>query len=433
MEKQYSGWARNKFLKCKTYTPKSLSDLRKLKNCQFIPRGMGRSYGDSSLKKDSILLTKNLNKILKLDLKKKIIEVESGIKIKDLLKFIVPKKLFLPVTPGSKYISIGGMVAADVHGKNHHICGSFRHHIIELKIVNEKGEILTCSKNKNKNLFNYSIGGMGLTGVIYSCKFKLIKINSDLILQEKFKTENLKDTILKLKQSNKWEYNVGWIDTSAKNHKLGRSIIFKGKHIKTTKKNLLSFEEKTILTFKEIFPNWLMSQFIIKILNFFYYLLSYPKRSNVKIDDFFYQLDKIKNWNLIYGSKGFISYQLVVPEKNSYFAIQKILKTLVDNKCFSFVSVIKFLGRKDGFNSFGIKGFTLVFDFPLYKNIYSVLKKINKIVKANNGGIYLCKDSFLSNTDFKKMNSGFQSKEFRSIRRIKKKFFYSEQSKRLKI
>ena len=176
-----------------------------------------------------------------------------------------------------------------------------------------------------------------------------------------------------------------------------------------------------------------MSQFIIKILNFFYYLLSYPKRSNVKIDDFFYQLDKIKNWNLIYGSKGFISYQLVVPEKNSYFTIQKILKTLVDNKCFSFVSVIKFLGRKDGFNSFGIKGFTLVFDFPLYKNIYSVLKKINKIVADNNGSIYLCKDSFLSNADFKKMNSGFQSKEFRSIRRIKKKFFNSEQSKRLKI
>ena len=433
MEKGYSGWARNRFVKCKTYAPKSLFDLRKLKDYQFIPRGMGRSYGDSSLKKNSILLTKNLNKILKLDLKKKIIEVESGISIKDLLKFIVPKKLFLPVTPGSKYISIGGMVAADFHGKNHHISGSFRHHILELKIVNEKGEILTCSKKQNKNLFNYSIGGMGLTGLIYSCKFKLITINSDLILQEKFKTKNLKDTIIKLKQSNNWEYNVGWIDTSAKNLKLGRSIIFKGKHIKTTKKNILNFDEKKILNFKDIFPNWLMCGLIIKILNFFYYLLSVSKRSIVKIDDFFYQLDKIKNWNLIYGSKGFISYQLVVPEKNSYFSIQKILKILVDNKCFSFVSVIKFLGRNDGFNSFGIKGFTLVFDFPLYKNIYSVLKKINKIVKASNGNIYLSKDSFLSYADFKELNSGFYSKKFRSIRRNKKKFFNSEQSKKLKI
>lgn len=433
MEKLYSGWARNKFLKCKTYTPTSLSDLRKLKNYQFIPRGMGKSYGDSSLKKNSILLTKNLNKILKFDLKKKIIEVESGIKIKDLLKFLIPKKLFLPVTPGSKYVSIGGMVAADVHGKNHHVCGSFRHHILELKIVNEKGEILICSKNKNKNLFNYSIGGMGLTGVIYSCKFKLIKINSDLILQEKFKTENLKNTIVKLKKSNNWEYNVGWIDTSAKNLKLGRSIIFKGKHIKVAKKNILSFDEKKVLTFKDIFPNWLMCRFIIKLLNFFYYLLNHPKRSIVKIDDFFYQLDKIKNWNLIYGSKGFVSYQLVVPEKNSYFSIQKILKILVDDKCFSFVSVIKFLGRNDGFNSFGIKGFTLVFDFPLYKNLHLVLKKINKVVIANNGKIYLCKDSSLNSTDFKKMNTGFHSKEFCSIRKNKKKFFNSEQSKRLKI
>ena len=175
---------------------------------------MGRSYGDSSLKKKSILLTENLNKLLSLDIKNKIVEVESGIKINDLLKILIPKKLFLPVTPGSKFISIGGMVASDVHGKNHHNKGSFRHYIEELKIIDEKGKIHICSKKKNKNLFNYTIGGMGLTGIIYSCKFKLISIKSDLILQEKIKTNNLKQTIKKLKESKGWEYNVGWIDTS---------------------------------------------------------------------------------------------------------------------------------------------------------------------------------------------------------------------------
>ena len=433
MEKLFSGWARNKFINCKIYKPKSLLDLKKFKYKSLIPRGMGRSYGDSSLKKKSILLTENLNKLLSLDIKNKIVEVESGIKINDLLKILIPKKLFLPVTPGSKFISIGGMVASDVHGKNHHNKGSFRHYIEELKIIDEKGKIHICSKKKNKNLFNYTIGGMGLTGIIYSCKFKLISIKSDLILQEKIKTNNLKQTIKKLKESKGWEYNVGWIDTSAKYSSLGRSIIFKGKHVNKHITNNLKFSENSSLDITIKFPSFLMNYFTIRFLNFFYYLLNFKKKSYVKINDYFYQLDKIKNWNLIYGKKGFISYQLVIPEKKSYFAIKQILEILIKNNCFSFVSVIKFLGRNDGYNSFGKKGYTLVFDFPIYKNIYLVLKKVNEIVIKNNGNLYLCKDSILNRHDFKKMNNLFYDKKYQKIRKSKKKYFYSEQSYRLDI
>ena len=295
MKKQLSGWGRNKFINCNIYKPKNLKDLKKIKYSGLIPRGMGRSYGDSSLKKKSILLTENLNKILTFDFKKKVIEVESGLKIVDLLKILIPKKLFLPVTPGSKYISIGGMVASDVHGKNHHQNGSFRHHIIELKIIDEKGQMQTCSKHKNKDLFNYSIGGMGLTGVIYSCKFRLIPIHTDLILQEKIKTKNLKETMKILKESSNWQYNVGWIDTSAKNLNLGRSIIFKGKHVKTPKVKQLTFTESSKLKIKINFPKFLLNHLTIKFLNFFYYILNFQKKSLVKIDDYFYQLDKIKN------------------------------------------------------------------------------------------------------------------------------------------
>ena len=388
MEKQFSGWSRNKFIKCKFFEPSSFNELKEISKKKVIPRGMGRSYGDSSLKKKFILSTKKINRIIKLDLKKKIIEVEAGITIKDLLKIIIPKNLFLPVTPGSKFISIGGMVASDVHGKNHHKKGSFRHHILELKIIDEKGKLIKCSKKNNSNLFNYSIGGMGLTGIIYSCKFKLISISSDQIFQEKVKTSNLRDTINNLKLSNNWEYNVGWIDTSAGDTKLGRSVIFRGKHLRQAKKQKLLYRENFSFSLNTIFPNWFMNFFTIKMLNFIYYLFNIQNRSNVNINEYFYQLDKIKNWNLIYGKKGFISYQLVIPEKNSYVAIEKILQTLMKNKCYSFVSVIKYLGFNDGFNSFGIKGFTLVFDFPLYKNIYFTLKKINQIVINHKGRIY---------------------------------------------
>ena len=151
------------------------------------------------------------------------------------------------------------------------------------------------------------------------------------------------------------------------------------------------------------------------------------------IDEFFYPLDKINNWNNVYGKKGFISYQLVIPEKNSHVAIEKILKTLMENKCYSFVSVIKYLGFNDGFNSFGIKGFTLVFDFPLYRNIDLILRKIDQIVIKYGGRIYLCKDSLTNASDFKKMNTGFENSDFKKIRKIKKRFFNSEQSNRLQI
>ena len=189
-------------------------------------------------RKKKTIITKKLNKIIFLDEKKKVIKVETGIIIKNLIEILVSKNLFLPVTPGSKYISIGGMIASDVHGKNHHKVGSFRNHIDEIELLDRNGKLIRCSKNRNRNLFNYTIGGMGLTGLIYSCKFKLKSIKTDLIYQEKIKTINLQDTIKKLKQSNSWEYNVAWIDTSSIGSSIGRSIIYRGYHYGKVKKKI---------------------------------------------------------------------------------------------------------------------------------------------------------------------------------------------------
>ena len=433
MKKHFSGWGRNRFFKCNFFEPKNLFELKKIIKKKIIPRGMGRSYGDSSIKKNSILLTHKINKILKIDIKNKIIEVEAGITIKELLKIIIPKNLFLPVTPGSQNITIGGMIASDVHGKNHHKKGSFRHQILEIKLIDESRKLIICSKRQNRQLFNYTIGGMGLTGIIYSCKFRLIKINTDLIFQEKIKTTNLKETIKKLKAGNKWDYNVGWFDSSANGSELGRAIIYQGKHISSPKKANLQYKENNVITIKKLFPSWILNYFTIKILNSFFYLINFESKSKINILDYFYQLDKIKNWNLIYGKKGFISYQLVIPERYSFEAISEILKILIEKKCYSFVSVIKFLGLRDGFTSFGIKGFTLVFDFPYYKNICDVLKNVNEIVIKYDGRIYLCKDSLTSLTQFKKMNTGFKDVAFKKIRLKKKKYFNSEQSLMLNI
>ena len=236
MEKKLSGWGNNKFANSKVYYPKNIAGIKNLIKCKTIARGLGRSYGDSSIQPSSTIITTKLNKVLHFDFKKGVLTAEAGISVLEIIEKIIPYGWFLPVTPGSKYISLGGMVASDVHGKNHHKRGSFRNFIKELIIINENKKLLTCSKKKNSNLFNYTIGGMGLTGIIYSCKFNLIKINSDLIEQKIVKSKNLIETIKNIKKNNDYEYTVAWIDTSANKNSTGRSIMFCGNHLNTKKK-----------------------------------------------------------------------------------------------------------------------------------------------------------------------------------------------------
>jgi decaprenylphospho-beta-D-ribofuranose 2-oxidase len=157
-----------------------------------------------------------------------ILESECGVSIKQLNELIINKGWFLPVTPGSKNITLGGMIAANVHGKNHHKVGSFGKYVISFKILDNKNRLILCSRKKNNKLFNYTIGGMGLTGVIYSSKIKLKKIFSDLIYEEKIKCNNLKETLSNINKSKNWEYNVSWIDTSPSNKEIGRSIVSRG-------------------------------------------------------------------------------------------------------------------------------------------------------------------------------------------------------------
>ena len=434
MEKKISGWGNNKFASSKVYFPKNLIEIKKLIKRKTIARGLGRSYGDSSIQPKSTIVTTKLNKVLFFDTKKGILEAESGISIENILNLIVEKGWFLPVTPGSKQITLGGMVASNVHGKNHHKDGSFKGHIIDLKVINEKKKLISCSKRLNKKLFNYTIGGMGLSGIIYSCKFKLKRINSNIIVQEKIKNRNLLETIDSIKKSQNWDYNVAWIDTSSSKKELGRSILLRGKFsnkIKSENKFKKKLHKKIYLL--KIFPNWFMNGFLIKILNNLYYNFTSLTKTNESIDNYFYPLDKISNWNIAYGSKGFISYQCLIPFKNSYKTISRILTIIKKNKIYSFVSVLKSMGKSDGYLSFGGAGYTLVFDFPIYKNIHSTLDIIDEIVLNSGGRIYLAKDSRVNKLKFKKINKEFNNKNFINFRKKNKFFFSSLQSERLGI
>ncbi len=425
-----SGWARNKFIASKVHSPKNLSELKNIRKNRVIARGMGRSYGDSAIQPKCTILTTNLKKIITFDKKKGVINVESGITIKELLETTIPNNWILPVIPGSKYITIGGMVASDVHGKNHHKVGSFRNFISEIKLLTNKNKITTCSKRKNQNLFNFTIAGMGLTGIIYSCKFKLLKISSDIIEQKIIKNKNLNETLDSLKDNNNYAYTAAWIDSSASGDTKGRSILYCGNHKNIKKKSVFLQKKRLGILFN--LPNWFMSNHLIKFLNSVYFNVITPKEKDVSLNDFFFQLDKIKNWNLIYGNKGFVSYQCVIPIDKGKKGLKEILDVLIKNKVYSFVSVIKLLGKNDGFLSFGIKGYTIVFDFPMSKNLDFVLSQLDSIVIKYYGKIYLTKDSRLKSKTFFKTNKKKILENFKKLR--KGDIFYeSSQSKRIGI
>jgi hypothetical protein len=272
---------------------------------------------------------------------------------------------------------------------------------------------------------------MGLTGIIYSGKIKLKKIQSNLIFEEKIKNYNLKETLKCINLSKNWEYNVAWIDTSTSINKLGRSIISRGYFLKKNENELSFLKNKSIIkNLPNIFPTFLMSSLLIKILNFLYFTFSKSEKKISSIDTFFYPLDKINNWNVVYGKKGFISYQCSLPLTNSYKSIYEILKILKENKIYSFVSVLKSMRKNNNFLSFGQKGFTLVLDFPIYSGVYNVLDKIDNIVLNYKGKIYLTKDSRVSKEKFLKINNEFDDKAFRSFRKKINYHFSSVQSKR---
>ncbi len=437
---EISGWGRSIREKCNLveFKPSNIKNIFKEK--KFIARGMGRSYGDSSLQRKQTINMVNHRQIIFFDKIKGILTVESGISINDVINRIIPQGFFMPVTPGSKFVTIGGMVASNVHGKNHHLDGGFSNFIISFVLLSNNGKKKTCSPSKNKDLFYATIGGMGLTGIILEVKFSLLKIETNLINQKIIPTKDLKETMKVFSENSKMKYSVAWIDCLARKKKLGRSIIFLGEHLTSEqlKKSRSNYEysksDRNILSIPFQMPSIILNNFTIRIFNFFYYHINKNKiPSTVGIDKFFYPLDKIRNWNLIYGKKGFLQYQFVIPLNKSYEGITEILQILERHKTYPFLTVLKQFKRKDiGILSFPIKGYTLALDFPITSKIYEVLDKLDDIVIKHKGRIYLTKDSRIPSSKFHLMYKK-DIKKFLNNKFMKNRKFNSHQSERLGI
>ena len=388
-----------------------------LNHNEVIARGNGRCYGDASLG-ENIFSSKKLNKFISFDRLNGVIECESGVLLSEVLEVSVPQGYFLYVTPGTKFISVGGAIASDVHGKNHHAEGCFSEYVIEFKLMIENGDIIVCSREENSDKFWATIGGMGLTGIVLSAKFKLKNIETAYIRQESIKAENLDEIFKLFEESESWTYTVAWIDCLQKGKNIGRSILMRGEHAHRHEltgkdsQNSLVLKKKFSPTVPFYFPNFVLNALTVKIFNFLYYKKQAKKevKSFIDYETFFYPLDAVNDWNRIYGKSGFIQYQMVIPKETGKEGMRKILDTIANSGNGSFLAVLKLFGKNNpqAYNSFPTEGYTLALDFKVNSKLKKLVDQLDEIVQQFGGRIYLTKDSMSrsSLTDYlKNVNS----------------------------
>lgn len=347
-----SGWGRYPVLSCELERPERYADL-----CSdagsVIARGQGRSYGDAALNENGrVVLTERVNRLLEFDTEQGILRAEAGATLAEILPVIVAKGWFLPVTPGTKFVSLGGCVAADVHGKNHHHEGSFGDHVQSIELILADGSRVICSPSENTGLFWATVGGMGLTGIIGEVTLRLIPIQSSLVKVTQHVAANL-EQLFKLMQDPAIDdrYSVAWLDSLASGGDLGRGIAMCGHHAKVEElpDNLPSSgkpQRSHSIPFD--LPGWAMNRLSISAFNSRYFKREggrrYPFLSGY--DAYFYPLDAIAGWNRMYGKRGFVQYQCVIPDATAFEGIRQLLQELSDSRRPSFLAVLKrLIGR----------------------------------------------------------------------------------------
>ena len=418
-EIELSGFGKYPKAKCKVTRPPGIFDINEiLKQSSLIARGLGRSYGDASIN-DSGIVTESIlmNRFISFDEETGIVRCEAGVTYKDLLDTFVIRGWFPPVTPGTKYVTMGGAIASDVHGKNHHKVGSISSFVISFKVLVASGEVLECSRTVNSDLFWATVGGMGLTGFIIEAEIQLKKITSPYITNRSIKLRNLDELFDKFEEyDNDYHYSVAWMDIVASGKKYGRNVLLLGNYSdqaeltdKLKHRSTLKYVEKKISVPFEI-PFSTLNKLSITLFNSAFYMAARNRVDFQHYDKYFYPLDFILNWNHIYSKSGLIQYQLNIPEEGAKEAIDKVLKKVVAHGSGSFLAVLKKMGDQDGILSFPFKGYTLSMDFPVKKGVIEMCKQLDEIVLDYNGRTYLTKDSILDEKTFKQMYSGLWEK-----------------------
>ncbi|MDB5698773.1 MAG: linked oxidase domain protein [Alphaproteobacteria bacterium] len=437
-----SGWGRYPVAECNVLTPGDAPALlRALDGLpEAIVRGNGRSYGDASLNPAATIEGRRLDRLIDFDPDTGLLVCEGGLLLAELIDVMLPRGWFPPVTPGTKLVTIGGMIASDVHGKNHHGAGSFCEHVEWLDLAIGDGSVLRCSAGENADLYAATCGGMGLTGAIARACFRLLEVETASVRQQTRRAPNLAHAFALLDESLEWTYSVAWIDCLAAGPDLGRSVILLGEHAlpdELPAPRRAAPLARAVRRPKRVpidFPALALSRPAVRIFNRLYYAAHKPGAAIVDIDRYFYPLDAIHDWNRIYGRGGFVQYQCVLPLAESKAGMTKLLTAIAAAGEASFLAVLKrFGGQSFGMLSFPMEGYTLALDFPANISNLALLDRLDAITREHGGRIYLAKDARTAADDFA---AGYPRLEaFRAVRRRYRldRHFSSLLSRRLEI
>lgn len=392
----------------------------------WVARGNGRSYGDAAIGTGATIMTRGLGRMTAFDPATRRLTAEAGTLLSDVLATFVPRGYFPPVVPGTKLVTLGGMVAADVHGKNHHRDGGFGRHVERLTLALADGRVLTCSPQDNVEIFRATIGGMGLTGTILDVTFRLDKIETAWIRHQTVVAGDLDAAMSALEAANEARYSVAWIDCLASGAQLGRSLVYRGEHASQSDvvrmgQSLPHFPkagDKSIAVPIDL-PGFSLNRLSVKAFNEVYYRLGASgagPETLVHWDPFFFPLDGIHDWNRIYGKRGFLQHQCVIPFDAARTTLTGILERIARVGNASFLAVLKTLGPGDGLLSFPMPGYTLALDFSYSPATLALLDDIDRLVADAGGRIYLAKDARQSRETLQR-GYGAALETFRNIRR----------------
>ena len=388
--------------------PQRTSCLKKIARLSddntMLPYGLGRSYGDSCQNHQGIVVgSSQLNSFIHFDDQSGILRCEAGVSLADIIQMALPQGWFLPVTPGTKYVTIAGAIANDVHGKNHHTAGSFGNHVLQFELLRSDGTRLVCSEKENIEWFTATVGGLGLTGFITWVEIQLKPVKSANIDTENIKYNNLSEFFSLSEDSvENYEYTVAWLDCSAKGGALGRGHFTRGNHSGSNTDHIsVSGSEKNKLSFPLTPPVSLINNLSVRAFNelYFHRQQVQSKKTCINFDPFFYPLDGILNWNRLYGKKGFLQHQCIIPKANAKHAIKELLQLISVSGMGSFLVVLKMMGAvpSKGLISFPTEGVTLAMDFPFQgQKTLDFLNQLDQIVSGAGGRLYAAKDARMS-------------------------------------
>ncbi|MEX3014763.1 FAD-dependent oxidoreductase [Gymnodinialimonas hymeniacidonis] len=390
-----SGWGRFPKAECKIVSARTQADVEAaIATAALIARGNGRAYGDAAMNRGQTLAMTGMDRMLSFE--DGVLVAEAGVLLADIIHTLLPRGWFPMVTPGTKYVSLGGAIAADVHGKNHHLDGSFRSCVDWVDVMGPDGTVTRATPGDD--LFDWTLGGMGLTGVILRAQIRLRKVETMYIAQETRALTSLQDTLDAFAETQDAPYSVAWIDCSDGPHH-GHTLLLLGRH--ATLEDLPSrwrpfdVRQKRKLPVPFGAPPFLFRGLWLRALTGIYWRRGAKRAGHALVDwdSYFYPLDALSNWNRLYGRNGFLQFQCALPEEASAAGLAELMDTIAASQTGSVLSVLKRFGSQSGHFSFPMPGYTLALDFPASERSLELMSRLDEITLAHGGRFYLAKDA----------------------------------------